>query len=170
MMSNEPTTTGSDVPVKVADGGEALRGEDRSSPVLGEVKAEPVLAERQDAPALWTRPVRLAVFAVVSLAGLAYLAFGTVLARNVTYNLNVDEGAYNGIPRFSRESMMSVWSTMLDRAPDFGSTDLIRLVLVGGGAAFLVASIAILYLTLVPSRGEWSADLSGTGSESRPGD
>lgn len=102
---------------------------------------------------------------VVIVASLVYLLFGTILARNVTFNRLVDEGAYNGIRRFRRETIMDVWQTMWDKAPDFGSIDLTRGILVVSTVAFFAAFALIIALIFVPSRQEWAAGL-GEGQES----
>jgi hypothetical protein len=122
---------------------------------------QPVLAARTEASSLWTRPVRLIIFGVVAVASVLALAFGAVNARNVTFNLLVDEGGTTGIPRFSRERVADIWRTMWDNAPVFGSVDLVRMTILIGGTAFVLAGLALVYLALVPSRAEWVSDLSG---------
>lgn len=110
--------------------------------------------------ALWTRPVRALVVTLVILATVGYAVFGTVLARNVTFNRLVDPGAKNGIPRFVRETTMSVWQTMWDRAPAFGSIDLTRMVLLTSTVVFFLAFAFIVVTVFVPSWREWSSSLS----------
>lgn len=114
---------------------------------------------------LWSQQVRTIVIGAVVVASLVYLLFGTVLARNVTFNRLIDEGAYNGIRRFRRETIMDVWRTMWDKAPDFGSIDLTRIILLISTVAFFAAFASIITLVFVPSRREWAAGL-GVGQES----
>jgi hypothetical protein len=116
---------------------------------------------------LWSRPVRAVVLAVIVVASLGYALFGTVLARNVTYNMSgaIDPGASNGIPRYSRETIASIWQTMWDKAPDFGSVDAIRIVLVVATLLFFMAFAVIITLIFVPARQEWTASF-GESQES----
>ncbi len=109
--------------------------------------------------------LRIIIVVGVVVAILAYLAFGTVLARNVTFNRLLDQGALNGIRRYSRETILDVWRTMWDRAPDFGSIDLTRGILLVSTVAFFAAFVMIITLVFVPSRREWAAGL-GDGQES----
>lgn len=109
--------------------------------------------------------IRALLVMVVVVACLAYVAVGTVLARNVTFNRLVDPGALHGIRRYGRETITSVWRTMLARAPDFGSIDLTRGILLVSTVAFFAAFVMIVTLVFVPSRREWATGL-GDGQES----
>ena len=109
--------------------------------------------------------IRALLVMVVVVAFLAYVAFGTVLARNVTFNRLVDPGALHGIRRFRRETITEVWQTMWERAPDFGTIDLTRGILLVSTVAFFAAFVMIISLVFVPSRREWAAGL-GDGQES----
>lgn len=122
---------------------------------------------------LWTSPVRATIAGVVVVALAAYVAFGSILARNVTFNLYAgtgDWGSYNAIRRFRRESVIDVWTTMWNRSPDFGSVDLTRWLIAGGAVVFLVGSIALLAVTFVPSTQAWQASLDPADGDARPGD
>lgn len=126
---------------------------------------------------LWTSPVRATIAGVVVAALAAYVAFGSILARNVTFNIygggvdgNGDWGAYAAIRRFRRESVIDVWTTMWNRSPDFGSVDLTRWLIAGGAVVFLVGSIALLAVTFVPSTQAWQASLDPADGDARPGD
>jgi hypothetical protein len=140
----------------------------------GAVVARPTLADDRaeaEAKTAGSPRWRLAGFGLVLAAALAWLGFGTVTARNVYFNVFVDEGRYNGIPRFTRETVVSVWSAMWDRTPDFGSIDLTRAILFGSVAAFVVAAVAVVYLVLVPSERDWSDGLGSPEPVDRvPGD
>lgn len=109
----------------------------------------------------WSKPVRFIALGVIIVASLAYVLFGTVLARNVTFNMSsdIDPGAKNGIPRYSRETVMNIWRTMWDKAPDFGSVDATRTILLVATVSFFAAFAAIVLLVFVPAREEWSASL-----------
>ena len=121
--------------------------------------AKPHMASIQT---LWSRPVRLLVVVLLVGAAVAYTLFGTILARNVTFNMsqNIDPGRSNGIRRFSRESIIDVWQTMWAKAPDFGTIDLTRGILLVSTVAFFVAFALVITLIFVPSRREWATDLS----------
>ena len=110
---------------------------------------------------LSSRPIRMVVVTVVLVAVIGYASLGTVLARNVTFNISdsVDPGAYNGIRRYTRETIMSVWRTMWDRAPEFGSIDMTRMVLLISTIVFFVAFATIIVTVFVPSRREWLSGL-----------
>lgn len=119
---------------------------------------------------LWSRPARVVAIAVILLAMLIYGLFGTVLARNVTFNIShsIDPGAKSPIPRYSRETIASIWRTMWDKAPDFGSVDATRLILLVATVAFFAAFAAIIMLVFVPARQEWSASLGERQDPERP--
>ena len=145
-------------------------------PLVGEA-ATPVVAKRDDVPqlavveSLWSRPVRIVVASVVVVAIVGYSLFGTILARNVTFNRLVDPGARNGIRSFARETIVGVWQTMWDRAPAFGSIDLTRTVLLVSTLVFFLAFAFIIFTVFVPSREEWNADLDDRGNpDTSPGD
>ncbi len=126
----------------------------------------PVFAAQSGPGPLWTRPIRIGVLGAAILAILLAIAFIPVTARNVTYNLFVDEGATVGIPRFTSERVMDVWRLMWDQAPTFGSVDLVRMTILIGATAFVLAGLAVVFLAFVPSRAEWVNDLTGhTGNE-----
>ena len=110
---------------------------------------------------LWSRSVRSLVVVLLVGAAVAYALFGTVLARNVTFNMSqsIDPGRSNGIRRFSRETIMGVWRTMWDKAPDFGTVDLTRGILLVSTVAFFAAFALVIMLIFVPSRREWAASL-----------
>ncbi len=114
------------------------------------------------AETMWLAGVRSLIVLVVVGAIFAYVAFGSVLARNVTFNMSqaIDPGAANGIRRFRRETIMDVWQTMWDRAPGFGSIDLTRGILLVSTVAFFAAFVMIVTLVFVPSRREWATGLS----------
>ena len=116
---------------------------------------------------LWSRPVRWLVVVFLVGAAVAYCVFGTLLARNVTFNQSqgIDPGASNGIRRFYRETILGVWRTMWDKAPDFGTIDLTRGILLVSTMAFFAAFALVISLIFVPSRQEWTASL-GDGQES----
>ena len=146
--------TGDGQPAPSMDGAEA---------VTGEAKRDPVTPSRiATVGSLWTKPVRWVVTGVVVLAAVAYVLFGTVLARNVTYNMSgaIDPGRSNGIPRYSRETIASVWRTMWDKAPDFGSIDATRAILLVATVAFFLAFAAVVTLVFVPGQPEWAASLT----------
>ena len=136
---------------------------DVAQPGVVEATRDPATPSRiATVGSLWTRPVRWVVTGVVLIAALAYVLFGTVLARNVTYNMSgaIDPGASNGIPRYSRETITSVWRTMWDKAPDFGSIDATRAILLVATVAFFLAFAAVLMLVFVPGQREWAASLA----------
>ncbi len=145
----------------------ANSGEEMEPAIIGatvDVTSAPV-PHLAPVESIWSRSVRTIVIGVVIVASLVYLLFGTILARNVTFNRLIDEGAYNGIRRFRRETIMDVWRTMWDRAPDFGSIDLTRGILLVSTVAFFAAFVMIVTLVFVPSRREWATGL-GDGQES----
>lgn len=122
---------------------------------------------------LATRGVRSLIVTVIAAMVIAYVLLGTILARNVTFNMsqNIDPGASNGIRRFSRESIMDVWRTMWDKAPDFGSIDLTRSILLISTVVFFAAFALIVALIFVPSRQEWAAGFEdGQESDTISGD
>lgn len=130
-------------------------------------RPEPATPHLATVDSLWSRPARAIVLGIIIVAGLVYVLFGTVLARNVTYNMSpaIDPGASNGIRRYSRETIASIWQTMWDKAPDFGSVDAIRIVLLVATLLFFIAFAAIIMLIFVPARQEWTASF-GESQES----
>ncbi len=143
-------------------------------PIIPESNSEPdVTPHMAPVETLLTRGVRSLIVTVIAASVIAYVLFGTILARNVTFNMsqNIDPGASNGIRRFSRESIMDVWRTMWDKAPDFGSIDLTRSILLISTVVFFAAFALIIALIFVPSRQEWAAGFEdGQESDTISGD
>ena len=120
-----------------------------------------VTPQMASAKSLWSRPVRSIVVVLLVGVVVAYTLFGTLLARNVTFNQSqaIDPGASNGIRRFYRETILDVWQTMWAKAPDFGTIDLTRGILLVSTLAFFAAFALVIMLIFVPSRREWAASL-----------
>ena len=122
---------------------------------------QPRLAAVRPVSAILSSTVRAWIVGVVAVIGVAYLLFGTVLARNVTYNimLDIDPGSKSPLRRYQRQSIVSIWHTMVHRAPDFGSVPVMQVVLVVSAVVFVVAAIALCYVAFVPSEEAWASDI-----------
>lgn len=147
-----------------------------AKPVARGIKQDPVsdvTPHMAPVEALWSRRIRTIAVIVIAAVVIGYVLFGTILARNVTFNMsqNIDPGRTTGIRRFSRESIVDVWQTIWDKAPDFGSIDLTRGILAVSTVAFFAAFALIIALIFVPSRQEWAAGLvEGQESDTISGD
>lgn len=145
--------------------GSALGASDESGTVAAApasaVAENPRLASQGLVRAVLSPNLRAWIIGVIAMLGVAYLLFGTVLARNVSYNImpKIDPGSYSPIPRYHRQSIVSIWHTMIDRAPDFGSVTLIQVVFIISVVIFLVASVAVCSIAFVPSEEAWASDI-----------
>lgn len=121
----------------------------------------PRLAEVRPVRTIFGQTARAWIVGVVAVIGVAYLLFGTVLARNVTYNIMsaIDPGSSSPLRRYQRQSIVSIWHTMVHRAPDFGSVPAMQVVLVVSAVVFVVAAIALCYVAFVPSEEAWASDI-----------
>ena len=125
------------------------------------VAQNPRLASQGPVPSVLSPHLRAWIIGVIAVIGVAYLLFGTVLARNVSYNIMtaIDPGSSTALRRYQRQSIVSIWHTMVDRAPDFGSVTLMQAVLIVSVVVFVVAAVAVCYIAFVPSEEAWASDI-----------